>query len=134
MAEVSASGLVTTSQLTGSVAGMARYLGHVDVFRATIPLGIKTDQLPTAKNYVDELVFQKLKSLGLPSSQVCDDATFLRRASVDIARRLPTLAEREQFLADKSDDKRDKLVSRLLDSTDYADYFANKWAAILRNK
>jgi hypothetical protein len=134
MAEVSASGLVNTSQLTGSVAVMARYLGHVDVFRATIPLGVKTDKLPPAKNFVDELVFQKLKALGLPSSQVCDDATFLRRGSVDIAGRLPTLAESEQFLADQSADKREKLVNRLLDSTDYADYFANKWAAILRNK
>jgi hypothetical protein len=113
---------------------MARYLGHVDVFRATIPLGIKTDKLPPAKSFVDELVFQKLKALGLPSSQVCDDAAFLRRASVDIAGRLPTLAESEQFLAENSGDKRDKLISRLLDSTDYADYFANKWSAILRNK
>jgi uncharacterized protein DUF1549/uncharacterized protein DUF1553 len=134
MAEVSATGLVTTTQLTGSVAVMARYLGHVDVFRATIPLGIKTDKLPPAKNFVDELVFQKLKALGLPSSQVCDDATFLRRASVDIAGRLPTLAESEQFIADYATDKRAKLIDRLLDSTDYADYFANKWAAILRNK
>ncbi|HMC10091.1 MAG TPA: DUF1549 domain-containing protein, partial [Pirellulaceae bacterium] len=134
MAEVSASGLVTTGQLTGSVAVMARYLGHVDVYRATIPLGIKTDKLPPAKNYVDELVYQKLKALGLPASQVCDEASFLRRASVDIAGRLPTLAESEQFLADQSADKRDKLVNRLLDSTDYADYFANKWAAVLRNK
>jgi hypothetical protein len=134
MAEVSASGLVTTSQFTGSVAVMARYLGHVDVFRATIPLGIKTDKLPPAKNFVDELVFAKLKALGLPASQVCDDATFLRRVSVDIAGRLPALVESEQFLANKGADKRHQLVNRLLDSTDYADYFANKWSAVLRNK
>jgi Protein of unknown function (DUF1553)/Protein of unknown function (DUF1549)/Bacterial Ig-like domain (group 2) len=134
MAEVSASGLVTTGQLTGSVAVMARYQGHVDVFRATIPLGIKTDKLPPAKNFVDELVRGKLKALGLPSSQVCDDATFLRRVSVDVAGRLPTLAETEAFLADDSAQKREALIDRLLDSTDYADYFANKWSAILRNK
>jgi uncharacterized protein DUF1549/uncharacterized protein DUF1553/Big-like domain-containing protein len=134
MAEVSASGLVTTGQLTGSVAVMARYQGHVDVFRATIPLGIKTDNLPPAKNFVDELVNKKLRALGLPSSLVCDDATFLRRVSVDIAGRLPTLPETEEFLADKSAGKRDSLINRLLESTDYADYFANKWSAILRNK
>src|SRR5688572_17236683 len=79
MGEVSVSGLVTTGQLTGSVAVMARYQGHVGVFRATIPLGVPTDQLPPAKNFVDELVYKKLKALGLPSSQISDDATFLRR-------------------------------------------------------
>jgi Protein of unknown function (DUF1549)/Protein of unknown function (DUF1553) len=134
MAEVSVSGSVTTGQLTGSVAVMARYQGHVGVFRSTIPLGIATDKLPAAKNFVDELVFKKLKALGLPSSQACDDATFLRRVSIDIAGRLPTLEETEQFIADQSTAKRENLVNRLLDSTDYADYFANKWSAILRNK
>jgi Protein of unknown function (DUF1553)/Protein of unknown function (DUF1549) len=134
MAEVSVSGLVTTGQLTGSVAVMARYLGHVDVFRATIPLGIKTDNLPPVNNFVDAAIHQKLRALGLPASQVCDDVTFLRRVSVDIAGRLPTLSESEHFIADRSSGKREALVSRLLDSTDYADYFANKWAAVLRNK
>src|SRR4029078_1670330 len=65
---------------------------------------------------------------------VATAASSLRRSSVDIAGRLPTLPEAEQFLADQSADKRDKLVNRLLDSTDYADYFANKWAAVLRKK
>jgi hypothetical protein len=134
MAEVSVSGLVTTGQLTGSVAVMARYQGHVGVYRATIPLGVNTDNLPPAKNFVDELVAKKLKALGLPSSQVADDTTFLRRVSIDLAGRLPTLEEAEAFIADQATNKRENLVNRLLDSTDYADYFANKWSAILRNK
>jgi uncharacterized protein DUF1549/uncharacterized protein DUF1553/Big-like domain-containing protein len=134
MAEVSVTGLVTTGQLTGSVAVMARYQGHVGVYRATVPLGVQTDKLPPAKSFVDELVYKKLKALGLPSSQPCDDATFLRRVSIDIAGRLPTLAESEQFLADQNPNKRAALIDRLLDSTDYADYFSNKWNAILRNK
>jgi len=134
MAEVTVTGQVTTGQLTGSVAVMARYQGNVGVFRATIPLGVKTDKLPPAKNLVDEAVFKKLVALGLPSSLVCDDATFLRRVSVDLAGRLPTIEEAEQFLNDQTPTKRENLVNRLLDSTDYADYFANKWNAILRNK
>lgn len=134
MAEVSVTGLVTTGKLTGSVAVMARYQGHVDVFRATIPLGVNTDKLPPVKNFVDELVHRTLRSLGLPSSPACDDATFLRRVSVDIAGRLPTLDEAEKFLADQSPNRREAVIDRLLDSTDYADYFANKWAAVLRNK
>ena len=101
MAEVSASGLVTTGQLTGSVAVMARYQGHVDVFRATMPLGIKTDKLPPAKNFIDELVFKKLKALGLPPSQVCDDATFLR-ARQRRHRRPPADAGRERAVSGRS--------------------------------
>lgn len=134
MAEVSETGLVTTSTFTGSVAVMARYQGHVDVFRATIPLGIKVDSLPPEKNFVDKFVFKNLKSLGLPPSKLADDPTFLRRVTIDIAGRLPTSDETSTFLADQSPDKRDKLIRRLLDSNDYADNFANKWSAILRNK
>ena len=134
MAEVATTGLVKTAQLTGSVAVMARYQGHVGVYRATIPLGLPVDSLPKSKNYIDELVYGKLKALGLPASTLSDDTTFLRRVTIDIAGRLPTLAESEAFLADKDPNKRENLINRLVDSSDYADYFANKWAAILRNK
>lgn len=134
MAGVSVTGLVTTNQLAGSVAVMARYQGHVGVFRATIPLGVEVANLPPTRNYIDELVFSKLQKLGLPPSPVCDDPTFLRRVTVDIAGRLPTLEEAEAFLQDADPNKRDRLVNRLLDSSDYAENFANKWAAILRNK
>ncbi len=134
MAECSSTGLVKTLDLTGDVAVMARYQGQVDVFRATIPLGISVDHLPPARNFVDELVFSKLRTLGIPPSALCDDSTFIRRVTIDLAGRLPTPQETEQFLADADPNKRDRLIDRLLDSADYADYFANKWSAILRNK
>ncbi len=134
MAEVSETGLVETAKLTGSVAVMARYQGQVGVFRATVPLGIKVDTLPPSHNAIDDLVFDKLKKLGLPPSKIATDAAFLRRASIDIAGRLPTLEESKAFLEDTTADKRSVLIDRLLASSDYADYFANKWNAILRNK
>src|SRR5262249_24433584 len=59
---------------------------------------------------------------------------FLRRVTIDIAGRLPTLEETQEFLADRTPDRRTKLVDRLLASPDYADYFANKWSAVMRNK
>lgn len=134
MAEISPSGLVTTMDQAGTVAVMCIFQGHVDVFRATLPLGQKITELPPTANFVDELVFQQLQRLGLPPSPICDDPTFLRRTTIAIAGRVPTLEETEQFLADTSDDRRQKLVEKLLDSTDYADNFATKWAAVLRNK
>jgi hypothetical protein len=134
MGEISPTGLVQTNELNGDVAVMARFVGQVAVFRATIPLGVEVTALPPAKNFVDELVFAKLKTLGLPPSEVCDDATYIRRVTLDLAGRLPTLEETQAFLADTDAAKRDKLVDRLLASGDYADYFANKWNAILRNR
>ncbi|MEX0642729.1 MAG: DUF1549 domain-containing protein, partial [Pirellulales bacterium] len=134
MAEVSESGLVKTAELTGDVATMARFQGQVGVFRATVPLGVEVAQLPPAKNFIDELVFAKLKLLGLPPSAVCDDSTFVRRVTVDIAGRLPSVEETNAFLADADPAKRAKWIDKLLASGDYADYFANKWSAVLRNK
>lgn len=134
MAEVSVTGLAKTLDLAGDVAIMARYQGQVDVFRASVPLGVPVNTTPPPKGFVDDLVFAKLKTLGVPPSEVCDDATFIRRTAVDIAGRLPTPAETEQFLTDQSPDKRAAWIDSLLASTDYADFFANKWSSILRNK
>jgi hypothetical protein len=90
--------------------------------------------LPAPKNFIDEQIFTKLSLLGLPPSPGIDDTSFLRRVSVDIAGRLPTAAEVEAFLSDSSPDKRARKIDELLESPDYAAYFAQKWAGILRNK
>jgi hypothetical protein len=131
---VSETGRFKTFGQPGEAAVMVRYQGQVAVFRATVPLGAPVDKLPPARNFVDELVFKKLKAVGMPPSDLADDATFLRRATLDIAGRLPTPAESTQFAQDSAPDKRDRLIDRLLDSGDFADYFANKWSALLRNK
>ena len=134
MAECSETGLVTTLDLAGEVAIMARYQGQVSTFRSTIPLGADTSEMPEAVNFVDNAVFNKLRLLGIPASQISDDATFLRRVSLDIAGIVPTDAEVREFLEDSSAEKRDRLIDKLLDSPQYADHFANKWNFILRNK
>lgn len=134
MAETSVTGLVTTTELSGDVAIMARYQGHVGVFRASIPLGVETPALPEPTNFIDEHIFAKLNALGIPPSAPCDDATFIRRVTVDLSGRLPTTEEAAAFMADGSLDKRDRWIDQLLASGDYADYFARKWSAVLRNK
>lgn len=134
MASVDALGHVIAMKEPGSVSVMVRYQGKVAAFQAMLPLGAPVDHLPPTKNFIDELVFSRLKAMGMPPSGLCDDATFIRRVTLDIAGRLPTVDETKSFLADPSAGKRDVLIDRLLDSGDYADYFANKWSALLRNK
>jgi len=134
MAEASEEGLVKTLNIPGNVAVMVRYAGLVSVFSVSVPLGAPVDHLPATRNFVDEHVFANLKQLGVPPSAVCDDATFLRRVSLDIAGRLPTVEETKAFLVSKDSRKRDHAIDALLSKPDYADYFANKWTALLKNK
>ena len=134
MATVNESGLVHAAAQPGDVAVMVRFMEHVGVFRATIPLGAPLAEFPPERNVVDHHVFAKLRTLGLPPSGLCDDATFLRRVTIDIAGRLPKPEEAAAFAADPSPDKRAAVVDRLLASPDYAEHFAGKWSALLRNK
>lgn len=134
MADSDPKGRVAVQDIPGEVAMMVRYSGQVTVFRAIIPQGLEVQGTPPEKNFVDQRVFGKLKQLGIPPSELCDDAMFIRRVTIDVTGRLPTIEETENFIADSAVDKRDRLVDRLVDSEGYADYFANKWAAVLRNK
>jgi hypothetical protein len=135
IAVVSEGGLVSTLALSGEAAIMVRYQEHVATFRATVPLGVKVpDWSFPAQTLVDTYTAKKWKDLGLVPSELCSDSEFVRRVSLDLTGTLPTPKQVNDFVADPDTKKRDKLVDRLLDSPDYAYYFANKWADILRVK
>ena len=135
IATVDGNGLVKTQIHSGQAAIMARYQGQVAVFRSTVPLGVPTPawQFPE-QTVVDKHTSAKWKELGLVPSDVCTDEQFIRRVSLDITGTLPTPKQVTEFVADKASDKRSKLVDKLLDSPEYAYYFANKWADVLRVK
>jgi len=134
MCEVDHHGRVHIKDRTGTTSVMIRFQEHVSAFMATVPLGQPTPNLPTPANFIDQHVFAKLKTLGLPPSGECDDSTFLRRVTLDLTGRIPTLAETQEFLACKEANRRPAKINQLLDSVGYAQLFANKWAGILRNK
>jgi hypothetical protein len=135
VATVETTGRVHTLSLSGQAAVMARYQGQVTVFRATVPLGERIPEYTFApKTVVDEFTAKKWRELGLVPSDVCTDEQFLRRASLDLTGTLPTPDAIKAFVADKDPAKRDALVDRLIDSPEYAYYFAAKWADVLRVK
>ena len=134
MAEVDLLGLVTLKNKSGTASVMVRFREEMTVFRATVPLGVPVEKIPAPSNLIDTHIFAKLRTLGLPPSEPCDDGTFLRRVTVDIAGRLPSLEETQDFLANDSPAKRSQLIDKLLEGSSHADFFAGKWASILRNQ
>ena len=135
IAIVDGAGLVRTLDVSGEAGIMARYLGNVAVFRATVPLGVPVPEYQfETKTVVDKHTLAKWKELGLVPSDLCSDEQFLRRVTLDLTGSLPTPDQVKAFLADTSSTKRDALVDRLLDTPEYAYFFANKWADVLRVK
>jgi hypothetical protein len=136
VASVAEGGLIETQDVPGDGAVMVRYLGHVGVFRVTVPQKTPLDRYPFPRpaNFIDKHVFAKLTVLGVPPSDLCSDSEFIRRVSLDITGTLPTAQEAEKFLASTDPDRRAKLVDDLLGRPAYASYFALKWGDILRNR
>ncbi len=134
-ASVNEAGLVRTSGMSGEAAIMARYQGMVAVVRITVPLGVNVPNWTfPEKTKVDTFTSKKWRELGLVPSELCSDEQFIRRVFLDVTGTLPTPKQVLDFAADTDAAKRDKLVDKLLDSPEYAYFFANKWADILRVK
>lgn len=138
-ASVDHDGKVTAGKVPGENSVIVRYVDQVAAMRLIIP----PDTLLPADRYtslprvnpIDDLAYARFQELGLFPSEPCRDDEFLRRATLDVLGRLPTLEETRSFLADGSPDKRAKLVERLLgpeNRFDYADFWAVKWGDLLR--
>jgi hypothetical protein len=126
-------GLITTGQ-RGEAFVMARY--------ATFTVGAQVIVIPKdfkfewpqveERNYVDQLVDDKLRNLRITPSPVCDDETFLRRASIDITGTLPSGDDVKKFVADQDAQKRNKKIDELLQREEFVDIWALKWSELLQ--
>ena len=118
----------------GQVAVMARYLDQLVSCQFTLVENVEGFRWPDppANNYVDELVYEKLRQLQYEPSDLCSDNEFVRRIYLDVIGVLPTLAEQQEFLADQSPERRQQLIDRLLERPEYARFWAMKWGDLLR--
>lgn len=118
----------------GEATILARYLDRM----ATSQITFLTDrpeykwQSPGDAQGVDSHVFAKLHQLQIEPSGLCSDTDFLRRATLDLTGRLPTIEETQAFLKTEQSVRRAQLVDQLLASDDYARFWSLKWADLLR--
>ena len=133
VARIGTDGVVTRNRF-GETALLVRYLNRQATAQlAFVPArpGFVWHDVPEA-NYIDRHVFAKLKTLRVQPSDLCGDTVFLRRAHLDATGTLLTVDEVRQFLADPRPDKRARLIDALLRRPEFADYWALKWADLLR--
>jgi len=133
-AKVTDGGVITAGQ-RGEAFIMARF----DTFNVGAQVIVVPKNLPykwpeeiAEYNYVDTLIYAKLKKLRIVPSELCDDATFIRRACLDITGTLPTAKQVQTFLDESSAGKRDQLIDELLNRKDFADFWVMKWAELLQ--
>lgn len=134
VATVDQAGIVTSAG-PGDTHVIAFYDNGVVPVPVIQPVSDKTgDKYPAVATptKIDELVVQKLRKLGMVRSEICTDAEFLRRASLDITGTLPTAAEVEAFLVESASEstasKRARKIDDLLERPAYAAWWATKFA------
>jgi hypothetical protein len=127
---------VVTALRRGEAAVLVRYEGSYATRRVNVMgdrTGFKWTDVPEY-SFIDKQVNAKLKKMKIQPSELCTDAEFIRRVSLDLTGLPPTPEITKAFLADTtpSRQKREKLIDELLASRDYTEYWANKWADLLQ--
>lgn len=136
LAQVDETGHVTAGLAPGHVAVMASYLGHVDVFQATVPRSrVSADESRgerPVRNFIDRHIQRRLDQLNITAAGDATDGEFLRRSYLTIIGTLPTAAEARAFLGDTRPNRRARLIDTLLERPEFADYWALYWSDLLR--
>jgi hypothetical protein len=119
----------------GQGAVTAWYLSRIAIATITVPYDNTLDPRIFAearrRNFIDELILEKLQNLNLPPSPRSSDSDFIRRVYLDTIGLLPTAQEARDFLASSAPDKRDLLIDSLLQRPEFVDYWSYKWSDLL---
>ena len=82
---------------------------------------------------IDALVKKVWDDYELKPSRDATDSEWCRRVHLDLIGRIPTVKETKDFLAARGDDKRKKLVDKLLYDDQYTEEFARNWTTVWTN-
>jgi hypothetical protein len=128
----------------GQGAVMVRFEGQVEIATVVVPGKAVADLTGwEEQNFIDRLAAAKFREVGVTPSRLCDDATFLRRAYLDVTGTIPTVEQAKAFIDSEDRDKRRQLVDSLLGLTgdpakdthndDYAAYWTLRWSDLFRS-
>lgn len=115
------------------IAGISEWVANFDPAAAE-SAAEETSPVPTGidpRLAIDVLLEKSWSEETIEPAPPGDDATFLRRITLDLLGRIPTVEERRRFLAETRSDKRERLVDELLESKAHARYLAEIFNVVL---
>ena len=128
-------GLITTLR-RGEAPVLARYEGNYATTTLTV-MGDRSGfvwQEPPAWGEIDKLVAAKWQRMKIEPSDICTDLEFIRRVYLDLTGLPPSPEKIQAFLDDSRETrvKRDEMIDKLIGSSEYVDFWANKWSDLLQ--
>ena len=107
-----------------------RQTRYSNIPRVNTPLDTRT--LNKYTQYIDELIFTDLRNKKISPTREANDNIYVRRLYLTVIGRIPTQAELLDFLNDRGNNKRDRLIQKLLNSEGYVNHQINWWSDMLR--
>jgi hypothetical protein len=107
---------------------LQKYSDAPSSWKPVKPVAGDTDEIV---RQVDELLAELWEANGVTPTIPADDSELLRRVYLDLAGRTPSVSEVRTFINDRSADRYEKLVDRLLNSPDHASHLATVWRTFL---
>ncbi len=131
-ADIDAEGVVTPGK-RGDTFVFARFAKYtIGAEMVVLPPGKFKWPKTVSNNYIDDLVYAKLKNLRILPGGPAPDEEFLRRVYLDLIGLLPSPDEYRAFLQDKDPERRSKVIDRLLERDEFADLWATRWAEVFK--
>lgn len=100
----------------------------------TIPVRAADTLLPVEtpiEKAIDHYISQSWKEKNIKPAKDSDDSVWLRRVTLDLAGRIPTIKEAQEFSKDKSPQKRQQTIQRLMESPGYPRHLARELEGLL---
>ncbi len=82
-------------------------------------------------NDIDRFILARLKKEQVKPAPLCNDWTFMRRVSLNLIGTPPTPEFVEEFMTDKSPNRRTQFIDRMLEHPGWADHWVGYWQDVL---
>ena len=97
------------------------------------PLNAEEGATESTVQRIDELIEENWEAYSLKPSKQASDGEWCRRVYLDVIGRIPTVEELDAYVSSRDENKKKKLIEKLLYDDDYTEEFARNWTTVWTN-